>query len=109
MAKRKPDPDFQRMVFNNIPSDMKSLFEYLVKIDLDIQNDQIDVFKKLSKQKQEQALTDYFIRMVRNDATARVGENLVISHITDYHIEQRRLKNKIAAKEDQPSKPLISR
>lgn len=77
---------------------MKDLFEYLVKSDLDIQNDQFDVFKKLSRQEQEQALTDYFTRMVRNDATARMGKNLVISHISDYHVEQRRLKDKVELK-----------
>ncbi len=109
MAKRKPDPDVQRMTLKKMPSDMKDLFEYLVKSDLDIQNDQIDVFKKLSKQEQEMAITDYFVRMVRNDATARMGKNLVISHITDYHIEQRMLKDKMEAKEDRLPKPLISR
>lgn len=86
------------MTFKNMPSDIKDLFKYLVKVDLDIQNDQIDVFKKLTKQEQEQALTDYFIRMVRNDATARMGKSLVISHITSYYLEQRRLKDKVELK-----------
>lgn len=109
MAKRKPDPDVQRAVFKNVPSDLMYLFRYMAESNIDHQHDQRGAFKKLPKQEQEKALTDYFAQIVREHATARMGENLVISHITDYHIGQRILKDKMEAKKSSLTDPQFSK
>lgn len=109
MGKRKPDPDLQRALFKNVPSDLMYLFRYMAESDIDRQNDQIGTFEKMSKQEQEQVLTDYFAKIVREHATARMGKNLVISHITSYHIGQRILKDKIEAKKISAIDPQFSK
>lgn len=109
MGKRKPDPDVQRLVLKNVPSDIMYLFRHMAESDIDHQHDQFGAFKKLPKQEREQALTEYFVRIIKQHATANMGENLVISHLTDYHLDQRRLKNKIEVQKVTPIHPDITK
>lgn len=63
MAKIKPDPETQRIVFKDVPSDIAHIFEELVMLEIERytgQNKGHFAYEKMSRQKKTRSLLGLF-------------------------------------------------
>jgi hypothetical protein len=103
-GKWKPDPETQRLVFKDVPSNILHIFKYMAKTHIDFAKGH-GTYKTMPKQEQEQALTDYFSKIVCEHAEQRMGKGGFTAKMVNYQLDQKYLQEKIDEKQSlQPPK-----
>ncbi len=101
MAKRKPDPPTRTVTLTNVPSDIFHVFRTLAGFDIE-EPSEWGLYETLSRREQQQALTEYFVKMVRRDSTNVLGQDGFERDIRLYKQHQKNLVARWKEKHREP-------